>query len=588
MRKSIVFIFIIALFIACGKDSNSSQGNGEVNPSEVVKTGDVECGATYAIINGYANLNTINIGGNSLEYGAQISKNENFSGSSSRNTKQIEGNKFVVSFSTTSNTTYYYRAYLKTGGNTYYGQTSTFTTNELLNVTTTGDISNIALTSAVATCIVNVSLLDKKENYRYGIAYSLSKDIWNSDYKLESTPYEYQKDNELSFIIKGLQSGSTYYYCSFASDGEFFKSGEVKSFTTLSNENGKYLKTQEAIDISGNQATLQGWSDLGSLYKEESISYYFIVDGTREAISDKNNYEYVLKTRANINNGMLSANISSLSVTSTYYYRIIAVVDNEVVAEGDILSFTTNMDYSPDGYSLVWKDEFDSGTELNPIDWTHEVQNSGWVNNELQNYVNHTTPEGRYVTEIMDGTLRIHCFKENGKIYSGRVYAHVKEGWKYGYIEASIKLPKGKGTWPAFWMMPVNFTSWPADGEIDIMEEVGYHPDYVSSSLHANAHVHSNGTQVTHEMYCKGAEGEFHTYAIEWTAQNITTYVDGKKQLSYDNRGLGRDDWPYNDPFYVIFNLAWGGDWGGSQGVDETAFPVTMEIDYIRVYQKKQ
>jgi beta-glucanase (GH16 family) len=242
--------------------------------------------------------------------------------------------------------------------------------------------------------------------------------------------------------------------------------------------------------------------------------------------------------------------------------------------------------YAPEGYSLVWHDEFDQGSELNADDWYHEVQNSGWVNHELQNYVNHKTPEGRYVTEIRDGKLRITALKENGKVYSGRVYAKRSTGWKYGYIEASIKLPKGKGTWPAFWMMPVNFHSWPADGEIDIMEEVGYHPDYVSSSLHANAHVHSNNTQVTHEMYCKGAEGEFHTYAIEWTGKNITTYVDGKLQLTYDNRGLGRDDWPYDDPFYVIFNLAWGGDWGGAQGVDENALPVTMEVDYVRVFQK--
>ena len=243
--------------------------------------------------------------------------------------------------------------------------------------------------------------------------------------------------------------------------------------------------------------------------------------------------------------------------------------------------------YAPDGYTLVWHDEFDKGSELNGDDWRHEVQNSGWVNHELQNYVNHKTPGGKLVTEVRDGHLRITALKENGKIYSGRVYAKSNTGWKYGYIEASIKLPKGKGTWPAFWMMPVNFRSWPADGEIDIMEEVGYHPDYVSSSLHATAHVHSNGTQVTHEMYCKGAEGEFHTYAIEWTAQNITTYVDGKVQLSYNNRGLGRDDWPYDDPFYVILNLAWGGDWGGAQGVDESALPVTMEVDYVRVFQKK-
>ena len=254
--------------------------------------------------------------------------------------------------------------------------------------------------------------------------------------------------------------------------------------------------------------------------------------------------------------------------------------------------------YAPEGYQLVWQDEFDGNygyapnengvprTELNPNDWTHEVKNSGWVNHELQNYVNHKTPEGKLVTELRNGKLCITALKENGKVYSGRVYAKVKQGWTYGYIEASIKLPKGKGTWPAFWMMPVNFRSWPADGEIDIMEEVGYHPDYVSSSLHANAHVHSNGTQVTHEMKCEGAEGEFHTYAILWTAKNITTYVDGKVQLSYDNRGLGRDDWPYDDPFYVIFNLAWGGDWGGAQGVDESALPATMEVDYVRVFQK--
>ena len=241
---------------------------------------------------------------------------------------------------------------------------------------------------------------------------------------------------------------------------------------------------------------------------------------------------------------------------------------------------------APEGYHLVWHDEFDSGSELNADDWTHEVQRQGWVNNELQNYVNHRTPEGRLVTSISDGHLRITALKENGKVYSGRVYAKVKEGWTYGYIEASIKLPKGKGTWPAFWMMPVNFRSWPADGEIDIMEEVGANPNYVSSSLHANAHVHTNNTQVTHEMYLAGAEDDFHTYAIEWTAKNITTYVDGKQQLSYDNRGLGRDDWPYDDPFYVILNLAWGGDWGGYRGIDDNALPVTMEVDYVRVFQK--
>ena len=256
------------------------------------------------------------------------------------------------------------------------------------------------------------------------------------------------------------------------------------------------------------------------------------------------------------------------------------------MAQGGLATTHEESGFVPEGYFMDWHDEFDNGTELNASDWRHEVQGSGWVNHELQNYVNHKSPEGALVTEIKDDALIIRCFKENGKIYSGRVYAHSSKGWTYGYMEARIKLPKGKGTWPAFWMMPVHFTGWPADGEIDIMEEVGYHPNYVSSSLHANAHVHSNGTQVTHEMYCAGAEDDYHIYGIEWTGQKITTYVDGKKQLEYGNRGLGRDDWPYDDPFYLILNLAWGGDWGGNQGVDESALPCEMLVDYVRVYQK--
>ena len=239
-----------------------------------------------------------------------------------------------------------------------------------------------------------------------------------------------------------------------------------------------------------------------------------------------------------------------------------------------------------EGYHLVWHDEFAEGASLDARNWRHEVQRDHWVNNELQNYVNEKSPKGQRVTEIVDGKLQIHCFKEDGKIYSGRVYGNSSKGWTYGYVEAKIKLPSGKGTWPAFWMMPVNFKSWPHDGEIDIMEEVGYHKDYVSSSLHADGHVHSNGTQVTKEVLCKGAEGEFHTYGMEWTADYFQFYVDGQKTLYYKNPGTGVRDWPYDAPFYVILNLAWGGDWGGSQGVDESKLPITMEVDYVRVFQK--
>ena len=248
---------------------------------------------------------------------------------------------------------------------------------------------------------------------------------------------------------------------------------------------------------------------------------------------------------------------------------------------------------APAGYTLVWNDEFDNGSELNSQDWTHEVQKDHWVNNELQNYVNHITPEGNLVTEIKNGKLRINCFKENGKIYSGRVYAHVNQGWEYGYFEASIKLPKGKGTWPAFWMMPVgnnwNTNPWPMCGEIDIMEEVGVVPNEVSSSVHTQDYNHTKNTQKTHAMKIADAEGAFHTYALLWTADEITTYVDGKEQLHVTKAALGSDhnQWPFHYAFYPILNLAWGGDWGGMQGVDESALPVTMEVDYVRVFQKK-
>lgn len=246
----------------------------------------------------------------------------------------------------------------------------------------------------------------------------------------------------------------------------------------------------------------------------------------------------------------------------------------------------------PEGYHLVWQDEFEDGDQLDRKNWTHEVQKDHWVNNELQNYVNHVSPDGRIVTELVDGALQIHCFKENGKIYSGRVYAHVGEGWLYGWVEARIKLPKGKGTWPAFWMMPVgndwSTNPWPMCGEIDIMEEVGYDPDVVSSSIHTQDYNHTKNTQKTHSMKVAGAEGDFHVYALEWTADAITTYVDGKVQLSVTKQALGsgHNQWPFHYSFYPILNLAWGGDWGGAKGVDESALPVTMEVDYIRVFQK--
>ncbi|MDE6792229.1 MAG: glycoside hydrolase family 16 protein, partial [Muribaculaceae bacterium] len=245
----------------------------------------------------------------------------------------------------------------------------------------------------------------------------------------------------------------------------------------------------------------------------------------------------------------------------------------------------------PEGYNLVWSDEFNSGSSLGS-DWVAENWPAGYVNNELQIYTSKAI-DGKKTIEIKDGFLNITCFKaSDGKIYSGRVNARPSTGWLYGYFEARILLPVGKGTWPAFWMMPSNVdwntNGWPKCGEIDIMEEVGANPDYVSSSLHTEKYNHTKGTQITHEMKCPGAETSFHVYALEWTEDEIITYVDGKVQLRASKAALGasHDCWPFHYAFYPILNLAWGGDWGGYKGVDENALPATMKIDYVRIFQK--
>lgn len=243
---------------------------------------------------------------------------------------------------------------------------------------------------------------------------------------------------------------------------------------------------------------------------------------------------------------------------------------------------------APKGYKLVWADEFD-GNSVDAAKWTFEDWRPGRVNHELQRYVAGGELDGKKTASIKDGKLVITAQEHNGQVISARMNS--AEAWQYGYVEARIKLPKGKGTWPAFWMMPRDqHRGWPACGEIDILEEVGYNANYTSSSIHCKSYYHVINTQKTQERLTPGAEGEFHTYALEWTPDGIFMYVDGvhdESTLTFLNDGEGNDDtWPFNKPFYVILNLAWGGDWGGREGVDASALPLSMEVDYVRVYQK--
>ena len=241
--------------------------------------------------------------------------------------------------------------------------------------------------------------------------------------------------------------------------------------------------------------------------------------------------------------------------------------------------------FVPEGYKLIWSDEFD-GKTLNADNWTAETGAGGWGNAELQYYTDRTEN-----VDVRDGKLVITARRENYKgapVTSARLITLDKVKFLYGYVVASIKLPKtANGLWPAFWMMPKNFKTWPGDGEIDIMEEVGYNPNRVSSSIHCNAYNHGIGTQKTNEILIATAQTEFHTYAVEWTEDYLKFYFDGQLHFTFTNDKKGDyNTWPFFNPFYLKLNLAWGGNWGGAQGIDESCLPAVYEVDYVRVFKK--
>jgi beta-glucanase (GH16 family) len=247
-----------------------------------------------------------------------------------------------------------------------------------------------------------------------------------------------------------------------------------------------------------------------------------------------------------------------------------------------------NSGFVPENYVLTWHDEFESTVKSgvpDTVNWYYNIGNHGWGNNELQNYIPGIIGSDTCAL-VSNGTLKIIAKKKDNQVISARL--NTKDSWKYGYFEARLKLPKGKGTWPAFWMLSENQKEWPLDGEIDIMEEVGYRPNYVVASIHCKAYNHVAGSQKNNEIFVATAESDFHVYAVDWTEDYIRAYVDGKEYFEFMNDKKGdKLTWPFDVPFYLKLNLAWGGFWGGAEGVDEKVLPAVYEVDYVRVYQKK-
>ena len=236
----------------------------------------------------------------------------------------------------------------------------------------------------------------------------------------------------------------------------------------------------------------------------------------------------------------------------------------------------------PEGMKLVWSDEFDKDGAPDSEKWDYSVGGNGWGNGEIQKYTN--TRDNSYIEK---GLLNIVAINNNGMWTSARLKTQYKASWTYGYIEVRAKLPSGVGTWPAIWMMPEfdRYGGWPRSGEIDIMEHVGFDQDMIHTTIHTLDFNHKKNTQKTKFGKIPNVSKKFHTYAINWTPEYIEWFIDGESFFKFENTGKGKTQWPFDDKFYLILNVAIGGSWGGQQGIDKSLKKPTMQVDYVRVYQ---
>jgi len=256
-------------------------------------------------------------------------------------------------------------------------------------------------------------------------------------------------------------------------------------------------------------------------------------------------------------------------------------------------------------WSLVWSDEFDYTGLPNESKWNYE---QGFVRNrELQYYTKARKENAR----VEDGHLVIEARKEDwpnpdyrdnasprrwqrsrktADYTSASLITRGKANWTYGRIEVRAKLPAGKGVWPAIWMLGTNIreVGWPRCGEIDIMEYVGFDPNTIFANVHMAKYNHVKGTGKGSKIKADKPYASFHTYAIEWTPETMNFFFDENKYFTFNNEHGGVDIWPFDQPHYLILNLAIGGSWGGQKGIDESIFPQKFLIDYVRVYRKKQ
>lgn len=241
--------------------------------------------------------------------------------------------------------------------------------------------------------------------------------------------------------------------------------------------------------------------------------------------------------------------------------------------------------FNSQDWKLVWSDEFDQAGLPDPTKWDYET---GLIRNQEKQFYTRNRAEN---ASVSNGQLVITALKESWKgadYTSASLITLGKFSFTYGKVEIRAKVPAGRGVWPAIWTLGQNKNKvgWPQCGEIDLMEFVGMQPDLLHFNVHTKAFNHAIKTNKGTRLLVPEAWRDFHTYGLVWTPQQLDWYLDNKHVFTFANDGQGPDHWPFDFPQYLLLNLAIGGSWGGSKGIDDTIFPATYLIDYVRVYQK--